>query len=85
MSTAPGRPPGEHEAGGHVFRDDEAEPAPAPAPPRRRITWQKLVLLPAVVAVVLLIAFVWITNVQLDSIAKNSSTTAMCSSGSGST
>lgn len=72
MSTAPGRPPGEHEAGGHVFRDEEAEPAPAPAPPRRRITWQKLVLLPSLVAVILLITFVWITNVQLDSIAKNS-------------
>lgn len=79
MSTAPERPPGEHDVRGHAFRDtlhdglrDEEEPAPPPAPPPRRITWQKLVFLPAVLAVVLLITFLWITNVHLDSIAKNS-------------
>ncbi|MGP9020584.1 ABC transporter permease [Streptomyces sp. BR1] len=72
MSTAPERPPGEHDVRGHSFRDEEEEPAPPPAPPPRRITWQKLVFLPAVLAVVLLITFLWITNVHLDSIAKNS-------------
>ncbi|WP_329399272.1 ABC transporter permease [Streptomyces melanogenes] len=79
----PERPPGEHEAGGHVFRDEdtfrdegfhdeESEPGPPPASPPRRITWQKLVLLPTALAVVLVITYVWITNVHLDSIAKNS-------------
>ncbi|MBD0743078.1 ABC transporter permease [Streptomyces sp. CBMA152] len=72
MSTAPERPPGEHDVRGHAFRDEEEEPAPPPAPPPRRITWQKLMFLPAVLAVVLLITFLWITNVHLDSIAKNS-------------
>ncbi|WP_369378594.1 ABC transporter permease [Streptomyces sp. cg36] len=91
MSSAPERPPGEHEAGGHVFRDpahggsgpehgpahgsDDRHGAPEPpaAPaPARRITWQKLVLLPLVVALALLATYLWITNVHLDSIAKNS-------------
>lgn len=68
------RPPGEHDVKGHAFRDEEAEPPPPPARPRRRITWQKLVLLPAVLAVVLVITYLWITNIHLDSIARNSLT-----------
>jgi osmoprotectant transport system permease protein len=83
-SPAPAeRPPGEHEVKGHAFRDELtdaladplAEPeeeSPAPGKPARRITWQKLVFLPLVIAVVLVITYFWITNVQLDSIAKNS-------------
>ncbi|MFE3180818.1 ABC transporter permease [Streptomyces violascens] len=80
-SPAPAeRPPGEHEVKGHAFRDEltdalaepEEEESPAPGKPARRITWQKLVFLPLVIAVVLVITYFWITNVHLDSIAKNS-------------
>ncbi|MFJ8312468.1 MULTISPECIES: ABC transporter permease [unclassified Streptomyces] len=80
-SPAPAeRPPGEHEVKGHAFRDElpdpeaeaEEEPGPAAGGPARRITWQKLALLPAVLVVVLLITYFWITNAHLDSIAKNS-------------
>ncbi|MER5882855.1 ABC transporter permease [Streptomyces sp. NPDC001941] len=68
---APERPPGEHEVKGHAFRDEQEEPLPAAAPPRR-ITWRKLVVLPAVIAVALVLTYVWITNADLDSIARNS-------------
>ncbi|MFJ8669020.1 ABC transporter permease [Streptomyces sp. NPDC093600] len=76
MIPAERRPPGEHDLRGHAFRDDghaveEEEPPPPPAP-RRRITWQKLVFLPVVVAAVLLATFLWIANTDLDSIARNS-------------
>ena len=74
-SRAPGRerPPGEHDVKGHAFRDEEeAEPVPRPAKPPRRITWRKLVILPAVLAVVLVLTYIWINNVHLDSIAENS-------------
>ncbi|WP_329387158.1 ABC transporter permease [Streptomyces sp. NBC_01716] len=66
------RPPGEHDVKGHAFRDEESEPAPPPAAPERRITRAKLLTVPSVVAVVLLLTFAWITNVELDSIARNS-------------
>ncbi|MCX0244105.1 ABC transporter permease [Streptomyces drozdowiczii] len=73
---SPARPPGEHEVKGHAFRDEEAEEEQRPAPqakkPARRITWRKLVVLPAVLAVVLVLTYVWIENVHLDSIAENS-------------
>ncbi|MFE3555334.1 ABC transporter permease [Streptomyces sp. NPDC059193] len=85
-NSAPGgrpqgeRPPGEHEVKGHSFRDlvlrddelVEAEEAPAPAPPPRRITWRRLVLPPAAMALVLLATYLWISNITLDSIAENS-------------
>ncbi|MFI2112915.1 ABC transporter permease [Streptomyces rubiginosohelvolus] len=70
--AAPARPPGEHDVKGHAFHDEESDPSPAPAAPQRRITWRKLVLLPAVLAVILVITYVWITNIHLDSIAENS-------------
>ncbi|MFD3440979.1 ABC transporter permease [Streptomyces sp. NPDC058685] len=72
MSTAPERSPGEHDVRGHAFRDEEEEPTPPPAPPRRRITWQKLVFLPSVVALVLLATWLWYSNIHLDAIAENS-------------
>ncbi|WP_256103086.1 ABC transporter permease [Streptomyces sp. Ncost-T10-10d] len=59
---------------GLAFRDEEEEPPPPPAGPRRRITWRKLVLLPAALAIVLAITYLWITNTHLDSIARNSLT-----------
>ncbi|MFJ5225705.1 ABC transporter permease [Streptomyces sp. NPDC088400] len=66
------RPPGEHDVKGLAFRDEEEEPAPPPAAPKRRITWQKLVTLPIVVTLILLATYLWITNIQLDAIARNS-------------
>lgn len=66
------RPPGEYDVKGHAFRDEESTPAEPPAPAARRITWQKLGTVPAVIAVVLLLTYLWISNVHLDSIAENS-------------
>ncbi|MET9951349.1 ABC transporter permease [Streptomyces sp. NPDC006339] len=78
MSDTENRPAGEHEVRGHTFLDEghaavveKAEPPPPPAGPRRRITWRKLVLLPAFVALVLLATFLWISSADLDSIARN--------------
>ncbi|MFF3177539.1 ABC transporter permease [Streptomyces sp. NPDC057900] len=66
------RPPGEHDVKGHAFRDQEDEEPPAAARPARRITWRKLVTVPAALAVVLIVTYVWINNVHLDAIAQNS-------------
>ncbi|MFF4410689.1 ABC transporter permease [Streptomyces sp. NPDC001262] len=74
------RPPGELEVRGIVFRDEteaaEAETEPAEAvsgrpAPARRITWRKLVILPAVVALILLGTWLWFRGARLDSIARN--------------
>ncbi|MFF5131265.1 ABC transporter permease [Streptomyces syringium] len=53
-------------------RDGQSPPAPATAPPRRRITWQKLTFLPATLALVLLATWLWFRGADLDSIARNS-------------
>lgn len=66
------RPPGEHDVKGHAFRDEEEEPSSPPARPARRITWRKLVVTPAVLAVVLVLTYVWINTIHLDAIARNS-------------
>ncbi|MFF0289199.1 ABC transporter permease [Streptomyces sp. NPDC005262] len=66
------RLPGELEVRGRAFHDEEEEPAPPPAGPPRRITWRKLVLVPVALAIVLVATYLWITNVPLDSIARNS-------------
>ncbi|MGW6897028.1 ABC transporter permease [Streptomyces sp. NPDC054919] len=68
----PARLRGELEVRGLPFHDEEEEPAPPPAGPPRRITWRKLVLVPAALAIVLVATYLWITNVPLDSIARNS-------------
>ncbi|MCX4847723.1 ABC transporter permease [Streptomyces sp. NBC_00893] len=68
------RPPGEHDVKGHAFRDEEEEPAPPPTGPPRRFTWRKLVMMPVALAIVLAVTYLWITNVHLDSIARNSLT-----------
>ncbi|MFF3245107.1 ABC transporter permease [Streptomyces sp. NPDC002870] len=54
-----------------LLADEEREAAPPPPPPPR-FTWQKLVVMPAVLAVVLLVTFLWISNADLDAIAENS-------------
>ncbi|GAA1355539.1 ABC transporter permease [Streptomyces beijiangensis] len=71
------RPEGEHEVKGLAFRDEgegEQEAAPLVAPPpekmMRRIGWPKLVLLPAVIAVVLLATWLWFQRADLDSISE---------------
>ncbi|WP_369216177.1 ABC transporter permease [Streptomyces flavofungini] len=70
------RPEGEHEVRGLAFRDigegeQEAPPPPAAPPQPRRVTWQKLVFLPAVLAVVLLLTWIWFQQADLDSISRN--------------
>ncbi|MFE0046543.1 ABC transporter permease [Streptomyces albireticuli] len=81
--TPDARPAGEHEVRGIAFRDpgEAVEPEPPEEPgasaerltgPGRRITWQRLVVLPAIVAAVLLATWLWFRGAQLDSIAENS-------------
>lgn len=72
----PERPEGEHEVKGVPFRDvgeaeQEAPPPPSPAKDPPRLTWQKLTVLPAVLAIGLLITWLWFRNAELDSIAQN--------------
>lgn len=80
MSTPPAsrRPEGEHEVEGVAFRDDsegdgtgEREAPPPHAPPRRRISWQKLTFLPAVLIALLLATWIWFQQADLDAISKN--------------
>ncbi|MFF8530465.1 ABC transporter permease [Streptomyces sp. SAS_267] len=80
MSTPPTdqRPEGEHEVKGVPFRDDsdgdgegEREAPPPHAPPRRRISWQKLTFLPAVLIALLLATWIWFQQADLDAISKN--------------
>ncbi|MFD5515263.1 ABC transporter permease [Streptomyces sp. NPDC127066] len=80
MSTPPAarRPEGEHEVKGVAFRDDsegdgtgEREAPPAPASPRRRISWQKLTFLPAVLIALLLATWIWFQQADLDAISEN--------------
>ncbi|MFJ6011860.1 ABC transporter permease [Streptomyces sp. NPDC092952] len=68
------RPPGEHDVKGHAFRDEEEEPAPPQAGPPRRFTWRKLLVMPLVLVLVLVVTYLWISNIHLDSIARNSLT-----------
>jgi osmoprotectant transport system permease protein len=68
------RPEGEHEVKGVAFRDEGEAEQEAPAPPvreKRRITWQKLTFLPAVVAAVLLATWLWFQQATLDTISEN--------------
>ncbi|MFJ2741580.1 ABC transporter permease [Streptomyces sp. NPDC087440] len=75
------RPEGEHEVRGVAFRDDgpgtgapeAAGVGSAVASERlpRRVTWLKVVLMPAVLAVVLLATWLWFRSADLDSIAQN--------------
>ncbi|MEV6695872.1 ABC transporter permease [Streptomyces sp. NPDC051453] len=68
------RPEGEHEVKGLAFRDEGEAEQEAPPPPvreKRRISWQKLTFLPAVVAVVLLATWIWFQQATLDTISEN--------------
>ncbi|MGV9451085.1 ABC transporter permease [Streptomyces sp. NPDC003635] len=80
MTTSPDqeRPEGEHEVKGLAFRDEgeaEQEAPPPPAPPSqatgRRVTWQKLTVLPTLLVVMLLATWLWFQQADLDAISEN--------------
>jgi osmoprotectant transport system permease protein len=53
---------------------EEAEvppPAPPPAPARRRVTWQRLTVLPAFLVALLLGTWLWFQQADLDAISEN--------------
>ncbi|ORT61526.1 permease [Streptomyces sp. CB03238] len=56
-----------------TYEVEEEAPAPPSGPVRRgRVPWRKLVVMPVVLAVVLVVTYVWISNARLDTIAENS-------------
>ncbi|MGA4849125.1 ABC transporter permease [Streptomyces sp. G5(2025)] len=70
------RPEGEHEVKGVAFRDageseQEVPPPPVAGRQARRVTWQKVTFLPAVLAAVLLLTWGWFQQTDLDSISRN--------------
>ncbi|MFC5955778.1 ABC transporter permease [Streptomyces pratens] len=80
------RPPGEHEAGGLAFHDEEqdrdegdggggATSGPAgsasPAANASPVTWQKLTFLPVALIVLLLATWLWFTQADLDALSQN--------------
>ncbi|MBM7168999.1 ABC transporter permease [Streptomyces sp. G44] len=70
------RPEGEHEVKGVAFRDaggseQEVPPPPAAGRQARRVTWQKVTFLPAVLVAVLLLTWGWFQQTDLDSISRN--------------
>ncbi|WAZ22062.1 ABC transporter permease [Streptomyces cinnabarinus] len=76
MTTSPEqqRPEGEHEVKGVAFRDEgeaEQEAPPPPAVPPRRVTWQKLTVLPALLVALLLATWLWFAQADLDPISEN--------------
>lgn len=75
MSTASGRrPDGDHGAGLAPDDEDEAEQElapPSPAATGRRVTWQKLTVLPAVLVAVLLATWLWFEQAELDALSQN--------------
>ncbi|MBD0420810.1 ABC transporter permease [Streptomyces sp. TRM S81-3] len=76
MSTSPHlRPEGEHEVRGLAHRDDgEAEDElrpPSAAAPGRRVTWQKLTIMPALITALLLATWLWFRQADLDALSEN--------------
>ena len=74
MSTE--QPPGgEHEVEGLPLRDEgEAEqeaPPPRQRPPARRLTWQRLTVLPSFLVLLLLVTWLWFRQADLDTISRN--------------
>lgn len=68
--------PGTRDPGDGSEQPGPGSPAEGPAPdygkPKPRLTWQKLVITPAVLAAALLATYLWITNIHLDAIEHNS-------------
>ncbi|WSF52351.1 ABC transporter permease [Streptomyces canus] len=50
---------------------EETEAPPPPDPPIRRVTWQKLTLLPAFLIAVLLATWLWFEQADLDPVSEN--------------
>ncbi|MET9125134.1 ABC transporter permease [Streptomyces sp. NPDC004528] len=63
--------PGDEDLPEDAGLPDEREPLPPPPAPRRRITWPKLTVLPAVLAAVLLATWLWFQQATLDPISRN--------------
>lgn len=76
MTTSPDqeRPEGEHEVKGLAFRDEGEAEQEAPPPPQvtgRRVSWQKLTVLPALLVALLLATWLWFQQADLDEISEN--------------
>jgi osmoprotectant transport system permease protein len=68
------RPEGEHDVKGLAFRDEGEAEQEAPPPVvtlKPRITWQKLTILPVVIAALLLATWIWFQQAHLDTISEN--------------
>lgn len=66
-------PDGRDDRGDRDGREAAAEGAAGPPRrPARKVTWQKLVFMPALLAVALVATYLWITNIHLDAIEHNS-------------
>ncbi|WP_437113719.1 ABC transporter permease [Streptomyces roseoverticillatus] len=74
-AAPPGSPP-RAAAGGVTAGPDGPSAPPGPPPrtarPRRRITWQKLTILPCFLLALLLATWLWFRGADLDSVARNS-------------
>lgn len=72
---APRRPAGEHDVKGLAFRDEgegeQEAPPPSPARPARRISWQRLTILPVFLILLLLATWLWFRQAHLDTISEN--------------
>ncbi|MGW3102562.1 ABC transporter permease [Streptomyces sp. NPDC001100] len=51
--------------------EEETQAAVPPTPPKRRITWQKLTILPAFLVALLLATWLWFDQAQLDAISES--------------
>nr|WP_234382925.1 ABC transporter permease [Streptomyces dysideae] len=54
-----------------MAKQRETDAPKPPSPPKRKITWQKLTLLPAFLVAVLLATWLWFEQTDLDSISEN--------------
>ncbi|KUO18434.1 permease [Streptomyces dysideae] len=54
-----------------LAKQRETDAPKPPSPPKRKITWQKLTLLPAFLVAVLLATWLWFEQTDLDSISEN--------------
>ncbi|MFD7693744.1 ABC transporter permease [Streptomyces sp. NPDC059805] len=67
-SQAPGAPAREEPP---VPEDDEAPPPPPPKRPPRKLSWQKLTIVPAMLVVLLLATWLWFRQADLDPVSEN--------------
>ncbi|GAA2381751.1 MULTISPECIES: ABC transporter permease [Streptomyces] len=67
-SQAPGAPAREEPP---VPEDDEAPPPPPPKRPPRKLSWQRLTIVPAALVVLLLATWLWFRQADLDPVSEN--------------